>query len=59
VSLMIWHLRDRFFREAWWRESPLNRVFGSYGRWRRKEVRQINLLKPRFCGTFCFLVRTA
>jgi hypothetical protein len=38
-------------REAWWRESPLNRVFGSYGRWRRKEVRQINLLKLRFCGS--------
>ena len=57
VSLMLWHLRDRFFREPWWRESPLNRVFERYGRWRRKEVRQINFLKLRFCGTFAFLVK--
>lgn len=56
VSLMLWHLRDRFFREVWWTESPLNRVFERYGRWRRKEVRQINFLKLRFCGTFAFLV---
>ena len=57
VSLMIWHLRDQFFREAWWRESPLNRLLGSYGKLRRKEIRQINLLKVRFCGTVAFLVR--
>lgn len=58
VSLMLWHLRDRFFREVWWTESPVNRVFGTYGRWRQKGVRQTNFLKLRFCGTFCFLVKT-
>jgi len=60
VSLMAWHLRDGFFRKSWWTsETPLNRLFESYGTWRRKEIRQINFLKLRFCGTFAFLVRTA
>ena len=57
VSLMVFYLRKRFFRESWWTESPLNRLFESYGKWRSKDIRQINLLKLRFCGTFSFLVR--
>lgn len=57
VSLMLWHLRDRFLPESWWRESPLNRIFERYGRWRGKAMRQINFLKLRFCGAFAFLVK--
>lgn len=58
VSLMAWHLRAGCFRESWWvSESPLNRLFGCYGSWRGKDIRQINFLKLRFCGTFAFLVR--
>jgi SAM-dependent methyltransferase len=60
VALMAWHLRGGLFRESWWTsETPLNRLFQSYGRWRGKNTRQVNFLKLRFCGTFAFLVRPA
>ncbi|MGH7368436.1 MAG: class I SAM-dependent methyltransferase [Candidatus Rokuibacteriota bacterium] len=49
VALMAWHLRGGLFRKAWWTsETPLNRLFGAYGRWRRKDIRQTNFLKLRF-----------
>jgi SAM-dependent methyltransferase len=60
VALMAWHLRGGLFRKSWWTsETPLNRLFQGYGRWRGKSIRQINFLKLRFCGTFAFLVRHA
>jgi SAM-dependent methyltransferase len=60
VALMAWHLRGGLFRKSWWTsETPLNRLFQSYGRWRGKDTRQVNFLKLRFSGTFAFLVRRA
>ena len=58
VALMAWHLRGGLFRRSWWTsETPLNRLFQTYGRWRGKDIRQVNFLKLRFCGTFAFLVK--
>jgi hypothetical protein len=58
VALMAWHLRGGFFRESWWTsETPLNRLFQIYGRWLGKDMRQLNFLKLRFCGTFAFLIQ--
>ena len=39
------------------RESPLNRMISVYGRLAGKSHREINHLKLKFCGQYCFLIQ--
>jgi SAM-dependent methyltransferase len=55
VSLMVWHLRDRFFRESWWTESPLNRLFESYGKVARERDPADQFLKASILWDLCLL----